>query len=197
MRPAQEAYAWPSVTEAARRVIAVRYSLLTYMYTLFFFAHTRGDTVLRALAWEFPNDESLRATDNQFMLGSALLITPVLTEGATSVKGVLPGLGDVERWYDWYTLAEVTGVRSAQNITMSAPLEHINLHMRGGHVLALQEPGYTTRETRGGRYSIIVALDSQHKAHGTLYLDDGESIEQDATKLLEVCCLCARNEGMC
>ncbi|USW59324.1 Putative glycoside hydrolase family 31, galactose mutarotase-like domain superfamily [Septoria linicola] len=185
MRPAQEAYAWPSVTEAARRAMAVRYSLLTYMYTLFFFAHTRGDTVLRALAWEFPNDESLRATDNQFMLGSALLITPVLTEGATSVKGVLPGLGDVERWYDWYTLAEVTGIKSARNITMSAPLEHINLHMRGGHVLALQEPGYTTRETREGRYSIIVALDSQDKAHGTLYLDDGESVEQDATKLVQ------------
>lgn len=186
MRAAQEAYVWPAVAEAARRVIAIRYSLLTYIYTLFYHAHTRGDTVLRALAWEFANDESLRATDNQFMLGSALLITPVLNEGSTSVKGVLPGISEDTRWYDWYNLQEVTSGNSSENITMEAPLEHINVHVRGGSILTLQEPGYTTRETREGLYSIVVALDGRQEASGDLYLDDGESIEQDATKMVQV-----------
>ncbi|WPA97928.1 uncharacterized protein RHO25_002539 [Cercospora beticola] len=186
MRAAQEAYVWPAVAEAARRVIAIRYSLLTYMYTLFYHAHTRGDTVLRALAWEFPNDERLRATDNQFMLGSALLITPVLNEGSTSAKGVLPGISENTRWYDWYTLQEVKSGKSGENITMEAPLEHINVHVRGGSILTLQKPGYTTRETREGLYSIVVALDDRQKADGDLYLDDGESIEQDATKMVQL-----------
>ena len=185
MRPGQEAYVWPSVAEASRRVIAIRYSLLTYMYTLFYFAHTRGDPVLRALMWEFPNDESLRDTDNQFMLGPALLITPVLTEGATSVKGVLPGIRKGTRWYDWYTLQEVRDERSGLNMTMHAPLEHINLHIRGGSVLALQEPGYTTRETRNGAYNLTIALDTNNEAEGSLYLDDGESIEQEATRMVD------------
>ncbi|KAF2214390.1 glycoside hydrolase family 31 protein [Cercospora zeae-maydis SCOH1-5] len=186
MRAPQEAYVWPAVAEAARRVIAIRYSLLTYMYTLFYHAHTRGDTVLRALAWEFPNDESLRATDNQFMLGSALLITPVLNQGSTSVKGVLPGMRGNTRWYDWYTLQEVKGVKPGQNITMNAPLEHVNLHIRGGSILALQEPGYTTRETKEGLYGIVIALNGRDEAEGDLYLDDGESIEQVATKMVQL-----------
>jgi alpha-glucosidase len=48
----QEAYRWSSVAEASRRAMSVRYSLLNYMYTLFYYAHTKGDTVMRALAWE-------------------------------------------------------------------------------------------------------------------------------------------------
>ena len=48
----QEAYRWSSVAEASRRAMAVRYSLLGYMYTLFYHAHTQGETVMRALAWE-------------------------------------------------------------------------------------------------------------------------------------------------
>ena len=49
----QEAYIWSSVAESARRAMSVRYGLLNYMYTLFYYAHTQGDTVLRALAWEY------------------------------------------------------------------------------------------------------------------------------------------------
>lgn len=48
----QEAFRWSSVAQASRNVMAVRYSLLTYMYTLFYYAHTEGQTVMRALAWE-------------------------------------------------------------------------------------------------------------------------------------------------
>ena len=48
----QEAYRWSSVAEASRRAMAVRYSLLGYMYTLFYHAHSQGETVMRALAWE-------------------------------------------------------------------------------------------------------------------------------------------------
>lgn len=50
----QEAYHWSSVAEASRRAMSVRYSLLTYMYTLFYHAHTSGETVVRALAWYVP-----------------------------------------------------------------------------------------------------------------------------------------------
>lgn len=48
----QEAFRWSSVAEASRRAMSVRYSLLNYMYTLFHYAHMKGDTVMRALAWE-------------------------------------------------------------------------------------------------------------------------------------------------
>ncbi|KAK3620594.1 hypothetical protein LTR56_023307 [Elasticomyces elasticus] len=121
----QEAYVWSTVAEASRRAIAVRYSLLTYMYTLFYYAHTQGDTVMRALAWEFPNDPSLAGTFSQFMLGPSLLITPVLIPNVDTVNGVFPGIGEGTNWFDWYTLQPVVA-EAQQNVTLSAPLEHVS-----------------------------------------------------------------------
>ena len=57
----------------------IRYSLLPYIYTLFYSAHTTGSTVMRAMAWEFPNDPTLSGADRQFMLGSSLVRYTKLT----------------------------------------------------------------------------------------------------------------------
>ena len=141
---------------------------------------------MRALAWEFPNDISLRETDTQFMLGPSLLVTPVLEANVTTVKGVFPGIDQGTRWYDWCTLQEVTGVRPHENVTMMAPLEHINLHIRGGSIMPLQDPGNTTAATARGPYSLLVALDKHDRAVGSLYLDDGESLEPNETSIVEV-----------
>ncbi|CAO2648181.1 Nn.00g074480.m01.CDS01 [Neocucurbitaria sp. VM-36] len=180
----QEAYHWSSVSEAARRAIAVRYSMLTYMYTLFYYAHTKGETVMRALAWEFPNDETLRETYSQFLLGPSILVTPVLIPNVETVNGVFPGIGEGTRWYDWYTLQEVKA-SPRENVTLDAPLEHINVHIRGGSILPLQQPKYTTGETRNMPYSILVALNDNNEAEGSLYLDDGVSLHPNATRLVQ------------
>lgn len=42
----------------------IRYSLLPYIYTLFYQAHTTGSTVMRALSWEFTTDPTLAAVDS-------------------------------------------------------------------------------------------------------------------------------------
>ncbi len=40
----------------------------------------------RPLFFEFPTDPQLPALDTQFLIGPALMITPVLTEGAIAVN---------------------------------------------------------------------------------------------------------------
>ncbi|XP_042747732.1 maltase-glucoamylase, intestinal-like [Lagopus leucura] len=56
----------------------IRYTLLPYLYTLFYKAHTQGDTVARPLMHEFYSDEATWDVDKQFLWGPALLITPVM-----------------------------------------------------------------------------------------------------------------------
>lgn len=163
----------------------IRYALLTYMYTLFHEAHTSGSTVMRALSWEFPNDQSLRGVGTQFLLGPSLLITPVLEPNVDYVRGVFPGVAEGERWYDWYSLQRVEA-GPGENVTLDAPMDFINVHVRGGAVLPLQGPGYTTGETRRNPYAILAVLDARGKASGSLYLDDGESVVQEATKMVKV-----------
>ncbi|KAK5109944.1 hypothetical protein LTR62_006433 [Meristemomyces frigidus] len=180
----QEAYVWASVAEASKTAMQIRYSLLPYMYTLFYYASTTGSTVMRALAWEFPNDPTLAAIDNQFLLGPSLLIAPVLGQGQTSVQAVFPGIAQGGLWYDWYTQEPITA-KPGENVTISAPLGHIPVFIRGGAVLPQQEALYTTAECRNSSWSLIAALSAQGTATGQLYIDDGESIVPPATLLVD------------
>jgi alpha-glucosidase len=181
----QEPYVWASVAEASKTAMTIRYSLLPYIYTTFYLAHSTGSTFMRALTWEFPNDPTLANADRQFLFGSSIMITPVLTQGANSVDGVFPGVGKGEVWYDWYNQTAVIAT-SGQNITIDAPLGHIPVYIRGGSVLPIQEPGLTTKASRQNPWGVIAALNMEGSASGVLYVDDGESLVQNTTLFVKV-----------
>lgn len=180
----QEAFVWASVAEASKTAMQIRYSLLPYIYTLFYSAHTTGSTVMRALSWEFISDPTLAAIDNQFLLGPSLMVVPVLGQGLTEAKGVFPGVAQGQVWYDWYTQEKVSA-QPGENVTIPAPLGHIPVFIRGGAVLPQQEALYTTTESRNSPWSLIAALDAEGAATGQLYIDDGESIVPNATLLVD------------
>lgn len=176
----QEPYRWASVIEASKTAMAIRYSLLSYMYTLFHHATTTGSTVMRALAWEFPNDPSLAAAQTQFLLGPSIMVVPVLEPLVNTTKGVFPGIKQGEVWYDWYTQTAVNA-QPGVNTTISAPLGHIPVYVRGGSILPMQEPALTTRDVRSSPWSLLTSLSTKGTASGDLYIDDGESLVQSAT----------------
>lgn len=179
----QEPYRWASVIDASKAAMKIRYAILPYFYTLFHFAHTTGSTVMRALAWEFPNDPSLAAIDTQFMVGPSVMVVPVLEPQVDTVKGVFPGVGNGEVWYDWYTQTAVDA-EPGVNKTLSAPLGHIPVFVRGGSVIPMQEPALTTTDARKTPWSLLTSLSSEGTAWGELYLDDGESVTPDETLLV-------------
>lgn len=181
----QEPYVWASVADATKTAMNIRYLLLPYMYTLYNQAHETGSTVMRALAWEFPNDPTLANADRQFLLGPSLMITPVLAQGAVTVDGVFPGVGKGEVWYDWYNQTAIVAA-PGQNITIDAPLGHIPVYVRGGSILPTQEPGMTTRICRSNPWGLIAASSLEGTASGSLYVDDGESLVPNATLFVEV-----------
>ena len=82
----QEPYQWDSVAAISRKVLGMRYELLPYYYTLFYKAsrpvtNVPSATVARPLFFEFPNDPNTYSIDEQFMIGNAIMISPVLKEG--------------------------------------------------------------------------------------------------------------------
>ena len=176
----QEAYVWSSVIDASKAAMAIRYSLLPYMYTLFYLAHSTGSTVMRALSWEFTTDPTLAAVDNQFLLGPSLMVCPVLGQGLTEAHCIFPGVAQGEVWYDWYTQQQID-VQPGQNKSFSAPLSHIPVFIRGNSILPQQEALYTTTECRNSPWSLLVALNSDGDATGELYVDDGESVVPGST----------------
>jgi len=170
----QELYLWPSVTAAAKYALGIRYQILPYMYTLFYQAHTQGETVARSLWLNFPSDKDTFEIDAQFMLGSALLISPVLDPGATEVTAYFPqGL-----WYDFtsHELAVDASV-SAQERTLVTPLTSVNVHILGGTVLPQQGAAATTTAARETPFKLVVALCPEGGAYGDLFVDDGIQVD--------------------
>jgi alpha-glucosidase (family GH31 glycosyl hydrolase) len=168
--PEQDPGVWPEVAEAARKALTVRYTLLPTLYTLFFKHVTEGSTVVRALFHEFPLDATARNIDRQFLWGSGILISPVLEEGVTQLEAYFPSGA---RWFDYYTGSEVpTGQQ-----TLDAPLDHINVHVRGGGVYPTQAPALNTVLSRQNPFGLIIALSQDGTASGKLYVDDGDSID--------------------
>ncbi|NXD38427.1 MGA protein, partial [Copsychus sechellarum] len=156
--------------DISRNVLNIRYTLLPYLYTLLHDAHAHGSTVVRPLLHEFVEDRVTWDIDEQFLWGPALLISPVLKQNNRSVNAYFPNA----RWYDYHTDTDTGFRRQFQNL--SAPLEHINLHIRGGHILPWQRPANTTAYSRKNPLGLTVALDDALFAEGHLYWDDGVRI---------------------
>lgn len=166
----------PAVVQSARKSLLVRYSLLPYLYTLFWKAHVDGDTVVRPLFFEFPSDVHTYNIDEQFLWGSALMIVPVLEEDKTDVSAYLPAAV----WYDFYTLAVVPA--SGAQHTLPAPLDTIPILIRGGSVIPTQTPNVTTTESRKNDLELLITLDEDCRATGSLYWDDGDSLNTYADR---------------
>ncbi|XP_069807724.1 lysosomal alpha-glucosidase [Dendropsophus ebraccatus] len=167
----QEPYVFCKESQnAIRNALNVRYSLLPYLYTLFHKAHVLGETVARALFLEFPTDQNTWTIDRQFLWGDALLITPVLEQGKTEVNGYFPA----GKWYALQTGVQIQS--KGQWINLSAPMDTINVHVQGGHILPAQIPGMTTEETRKNNLYLVVALTAEGFARGDLFWDDGDSL---------------------
>lgn len=70
-----------------------------FRYTLFYEHAKTGIPVMRPLWSEFRDDESGFDEEREWMVGSGLLVRPVMEPDVTSVSLYLPGRG--QAWYEW------------------------------------------------------------------------------------------------
>ncbi|XP_030832941.1 maltase-glucoamylase, intestinal, partial [Strongylocentrotus purpuratus] len=173
-QPQDPAFYGREFAEHVRDILHIRYRMLPYLYTLFYYAHTQGSTVVRSLMHEFTHDSQTWGIDRQFMWGPALLISPVLEENTLVVRAYFP----LARWYDYYEGLEMPeeSLTVGGGIDLEAPLEYLPLHIRGGHIIPTQQPHNSTKFSRLNPFGLIVPLDGSMQASGDLFWDDGDSI---------------------
>jgi alpha-glucosidase len=164
-------YAWSFgevVEELTRQALQLRYRLLPYLYSAFMLAAESGEPVQQPLIFAFQDDRTLLDIDDQYLLGSQLLVAPVYTSGATARQVYLPE----GTWYHWHSGERFTGKRF---IVAPTPMDYIPLYARGGAVIPLwpEAPPSTA-----GYHPRVIELhvfipETDGVYHSMLHEDDG------------------------
>lgn len=78
-------------------------------------------------------------------------------------------------------------------VTLDAPMEKINLHIREGSILPLQQPNTTTYASRKNGFELRAAVSPKTgTANGYLYWDDGDTIGKGIYINCKWCSYCER-----
>jgi alpha-D-xyloside xylohydrolase len=115
------------------RFTELRYRLLPYLYSLAARVTLDHDTMMRALVMDFPGDAQARSVSDQFLLGPALLVSPVTAPGVRSRPVYLPA----GRWYDFWTGNPIEG---GHTVDAPAPYDSLPLYVRAGSIVPWGRP---------------------------------------------------------
>jgi alpha-glucosidase len=147
------------VLASARNALELRSRLIPYWYTLAWQASHTGAPLIRPLFWADPADERLRRVDDAFMLGDALLIAPVLKEGARTRTVRLPK-------GEWYAFGTDRIFEGGAEVEIDAPLQSVPVLARAGSIVA---------DVRGRALTLHVHRPEGDSACGSvLYMDAGD-----------------------
>ncbi|KAL1343029.1 hypothetical protein AAHE18_09G199600 [Arachis hypogaea] len=171
--PRQELYLWDSVAKSARNALGMRYKLLPYLYTLNYEAHVSGAPIARPLFFSFPSYTECYGLSTQFLLGSSVMISPVLEQGNTQVRALFPP----GTWYSLFDLTYTIVSKEGTYVTLDAPLNVVNVHLYQNAIIPMQQGGMVSKDARMTPFSLIVTFPAganDGEAQGNLFLDDDE-----------------------
>jgi len=150
---------------------SLRYRLLPYIYSQAWQVTSNHGTLMRPLVMDWREDVEAQNTGDEYLFGSAILVSPVTTEGATSRRTYLPKA----TWYDFWTGARVEG---GKFIEAEAPLEKLPLFVRAGSIL----PMGPTMEWSTQKLADPVEVRVYPGADGDFTLYEDENDNYDYTK---------------
>jgi alpha-glucosidase len=131
-----------SVTAHVLSALRLRYHLLPYLWSLFERASTRHEPIIRPTFYVFPEDLQCYEDCDDFMLGDAMLIAPVVEEGARTRTLYLPKLDGEGKWFDFFTRESFEGGHTR---TIPAALEKLPIFVRSGAEIPTAQVSSHTR----------------------------------------------------
>jgi len=129
-RDSNELWSYETVYPALLAIDRLRYRLMPYVYSLAWRVTNDDYTIQRPLVMDFGQDPATREIGDQFMFGPDILVSPVLTQHATSRSLYLPS----GAWYDFWSGERTTG---GATVVAQAPVDRIPLSVRAGSILPL------------------------------------------------------------
>ena len=146
----------PETEKAARTALQRRYRLMPYLYTVFRQSHEQGLPVMRPVLFADPTDVSLRMEDQAFLLGQNVMVVPKWATNTQLPQGI------------WRSVS-IVGEDAATDAYQC------DVKVRGGAIVPLGPVVQCTEQLNPELpLTLIVVLDNQGQAAGTLYEDAGD-----------------------
>lgn len=155
----------PEIEATARRALERRYRLMPYLYTLFREASLTGLPVARPVFFADPVDPALRSEDDAFMLGSGVLVAAQI-QPARDRLVALPRPIDGVAWRE-FDFPGFDGVRDSKDP------DQPGLYLKPGTIVPTGPVMEFVDEKPLDPLTLIVCLDADGRATGTLYEDAG------------------------
>lgn len=155
-----------------RSYIRARYRMLPYLYNLFVRQEADGAPILRPLFFDFEPDHRFEATEDQFMVGEAILQAPFVTEHEERRKVLLP------RGY-WFDPVASAWVRGGRSITVDRDIATTPLYFREGTIVPMQpkEPESNAIDPSRVEFHVFLRAGSRATARYRYVFDDGASFD--------------------
>ena len=131
----RQPWVFGSIAEAAAsNAINLRYRLLPYIYS-YERCNSEGEVgLVRPLFWQFPSDPQAATQEGEWMFGDALLVAPIVAEGATSQSVYLPA----GEWFDYASGRRYPGAQTPTIPADTKTWKDIPLFVREGSIVATQ-----------------------------------------------------------
>lgn len=157
-------------TKINRATVELRYQFLPYIYTLFREHERSGAPVMRPLWYEFPSDKQTYLIADQYMVGSDILVAPVVKEGMRT-RGIYLPTG--AEWMDWWTGEKL---ESGKTHYLQTPLDRVPIFIRVGAVVPTQGVIQHTGEMPNASITVNIAggIQPDKTETSTLFQDAGE-----------------------
>jgi alpha-glucosidase len=143
--------------------------------------------MMRPLFLEFPQDDQLAGNEEEFMLGSKMLVAPKVWEFAAPYEIHFPR-GD---WYDYWTGTKIPpGEKNAGEVLKVTPgLDELPVYIRAGSILPQQPVVQNTQEVPQGSLQLLVY--PGENCGGELYMDDGHTFNYRRGEYLRASFACS------
>ena len=153
---------------------SLRYRMLPYMYSNAWKVTNQGYTLMRTLPFDFRTDVNARNQITEYMFGSAFLVAPITTSGATSRSVYLPS---GTTWYDFWSGASSAGGTS---VTSNADIMSMPLFVKGGSIVPLGPNLQYTNQKQADTIELRVYPGANGSF--TLYEDEGDNYNYETGK---------------
>jgi len=164
----QEPYAFDDETlNIYRKFVNLRYQFLPYLYNCCYLMSIEGQPITRPLFYHYQNDERTLDINDEYMVGSQLIVTPIINKDETSRLIYLPK----GTWINFFTNETYEGEKE---YIIHLPLDQLGLFVKKNSIIPFY-PNCLHIDKKEIKTLIVRIYGEQ--ASTEIYEDDGDSLD--------------------